>query len=380
MAGLRGAGNPAAMSETTAALRSEVREFLDDARSAGRFTPDVDAWFFGFDPEFTKALARRGWIGMTWPREYGGGGRSAHERLVVIEELLAAGAPMNAHWVSDRQMGPSLLRYGSEEQRMRFLPAIVQGELYTAIGMSERGSGSDLSSVSSRAVRVPGGWSLTGSKIWMGNAHRAHVAVVLCRTSEDSDRSQALSQLIVDLSSPGISVRPIITLLGTPHFCEVQFTEVFVPDGMLLGREGDGWEQVTAELAVERGGPERMLSTFPLLARVLDLLGGGWSDESSETVGRLSVRLIALRRMASALVEQDHSDLIHRARIAAFKELGTRFEADLTDAVRDVVDRSAIDDPVLGSLLRKAILTAPAASLRGGTTEIMRGIIARAVS
>lgn len=368
------------MSGATVALRAEVREFLDDARSAGRFTPDVDGWFFGFDPEFTKSLAERGWIGMTWPRDYGGGDRSARERLIVIEELLAAGAPMNAHWVSDRQMGPSLLRYGSEDQRARFLPAIARGELFTAIGMSERGSGSDLSSVSSSAIRVPGGWSLTGSKIWMGNAHRAHLAVVLCRTSTDTDRSRALSQLIVDLSSPGISVRPIITLLGTPHFCEVQFTDVFVPEDMLLGRAGDGWEQVTTELAVERGGPERMLSTFPLLARALDLLDDRASAESAEVIGRLAIRLVALRSMASALLEHDHADSMHRARIAAFKELGTRFEADLTDTVRDLVDRRAIEDPVLDELIRKAILTAPAASLRGGTTEIMRGIIARAVS
>jgi alkylation response protein AidB-like acyl-CoA dehydrogenase len=362
-----------------AALRADVRAFVDEARASGLFEPEVDGWFFGYSPDFSRAMAAKGWLGMTWPREYGGGGAPAEQRLVVIEELLAAGAPMNAHWVADRQTGPSILRYGSDEQRRTLLPRIAAGELFTALGMSEPGAGSDLAAIATRADRVAGGWSLTGTKIWMGNAHRAHLTVVLCRTSDSPNRAESMSQLIVDLASEGITVRPIVTLTGKPHFCEVHFDRVFVPDSMLLGTEGGGWPQVIAELAVERGGPERVMSTFVLLDRLVHVLDGVADPFVDARVGELATRLVALRALARSLLDES-DDSVLAVRAAAFKEAGTRFEAEVTATVRQLADVAQVHDEVLAGLLDAAVTVGPAAGLRGGTTEIMHGIVARGLS
>jgi alkylation response protein AidB-like acyl-CoA dehydrogenase len=165
-----------------AELRAEVREFLDGERAAGSWSPGADVWLSGWDAEFSRRLGARGWLGMTIPVEYGGHGRGALDRYVVTEELLAAGAPVAAHWVADRQIGPSLMRFGTEEQRKAFLPGIARGEIYFGIGMSEPDSGSDLASVRSRATKVDGGWSLSGKKVWTSGAHHAHAFFALVRT------------------------------------------------------------------------------------------------------------------------------------------------------------------------------------------------------
>ena len=267
---------PADLPPAAAQLRAQVREFLADERAAGAWRPRADVWLSGWDERFTKELGRRGWLGMTIPVEYGGHGASPLERYVVTEELLAAGAPVAAHWVADRQIGPTLLRFGTEEQRRRYLPGIAAGEVYFGIGMSEPDSGSDLASVRTKAERVDGGWALTGTKVWTSGAHRARAFFALARTAprDEAHRHAGLSQFIVELSSPGVTIRPIPLLTGAHHFNEVVFDGVFVPDAMVLGEIGSGWHQVTSELAFERSGPERFLSTYPLLAALVGELGG----------------------------------------------------------------------------------------------------------
>jgi alkylation response protein AidB-like acyl-CoA dehydrogenase len=225
-----------------AALRSAVRAFLADELQAGRFVPACDAWLSGWDESFSRRLAGRGWVGMTVPAEYGGRGRSALERYVVIEELLAAGAPVAAHWVSDRQIVPNLLRYGSEELRQRYLPAIARGECYFAIGLSEPDAGSDLAAVRTAGTRVNGGWRVSGTKIWTSGAHRARAFIVLLRTGPPDGRQRhvGLSQLLIELDQPGVTIRPIISMTGEHHFNEVVLDEVFVPDGQVVGTIGAG--------------------------------------------------------------------------------------------------------------------------------------------
>src|SRR6201991_2384705 len=262
---------PTELPPRAAALRADVRAFLAQERAGGAWTPRADVWLSGWDERFTKELARRGWLGMTIPVEYGGHGASPLDRYVVTEELLAAGAPVAAHWVADRQIGPSLLRFGTERQKRRHLPRIAAGECYFGIGMSEPDSGSDLASVRTKATRVDGGWRLSGTKVWTSGAHRAHAFFALARSSpvEDGNRHAGLSQFIVELDSPGVDIRPIRLLTGAHHFNEVVFDGVFVPDAMVLGEIGAGWRQVTSELAFERSGPERFLSTFPLLTALV---------------------------------------------------------------------------------------------------------------
>src|SRR5206468_2336920 len=144
----------------------------------------------------------------------------------------------------------------------RFLPAICRADVSFSIGMSEPGAGSDLAAVRTRAERVDGGWSVTGKKIWTGGAHVNDWFVVLCRTSEEEDRHAGLSQLIVDLRSPGLTTEPIPYMDGSEFFCRVSLEDVFVPHEFVLGEVGAGWRQNTSELAFERAGPERWLSTY----------------------------------------------------------------------------------------------------------------------
>lgn len=365
-------------------LRAEVRQFLVEDRAQHGWSSRVDSWIASWDPEFSRRLADRGWLGMTFPKEYGGGGFSHVERFVVIEELLAAGAPVAAHWVADRQAGPSLLKYGNEIQRQRYLPAIACGESYFAIGMSEPESGSDLASVRTRGVQVDGGWEISGTKVWTSGAHHANAFVVLARTAplEGTKRHEGLSQFLVPLDSTGIEIRPIKLLTGAHHFNEVVLTKTFVPDDMVLGSIGDGWDQVTSELGFERSGPERILSTQPLLDQLAHDLGAQGDDEqpwAASDIGDLISQLTALRALsASVAAALSESEPVGVA-AAAVKDLGTRYES----AVVDVASQSSPVAPAVDSedglsrLLAEGILHAPGFTLRGGTNEILSGVVAR---
>ena len=228
-------------------LRREVRAFLK--QELANTAPLSDSWS-AVNPDFSRKMGERGWIGMTWPKQYGGHERTALERYVLLEELLAAGAPVSAHWVADRQSGPLLLRFGSEEQREFFLPKIAAGECYFCIGMSEPDTGSDLASIRTRGTKVDGGWSVNGTKLWTSNAHRSHYMILLCRTAEKNDnRHEGMTQFIVDLKQPGVQIRPIKNLAGQHHFNEVVFTDFFIPDNRAVGTVGNGWRQVMNELA-----------------------------------------------------------------------------------------------------------------------------------
>jgi alkylation response protein AidB-like acyl-CoA dehydrogenase len=373
---------PAPRSDAAEQVREEVRAFLAEELAAGSFATHVDTWLSGVDPAFSRTLGERGWLGMTWPKQYGGHERTAMERYAVTEELLAAGAPVAAHWIADRQSGPNLLRYGTEAQKAEILPRIAAGECYFVIGMSEPDSGSDLASIRTRAVRNgDGDWVVTGAKIWTSNAHASHYAITLVRTSpaDPSNRHAGLSQLLVDLSLPGITVNPIRILDGGHHFNEVVFEDVVLPADMLLGTEGDGWHQVTAELAFERSGPERFLSTYPLIAEFARRVSASGDPAGVATLGRLAARLLALRQMSLRIAAAlDRGELPNLA-AALVKDVGTTFEADVIDEIRRVVDVPAsLDSPdPLGRALAEAQLHAPGYTLRGGTNEILRGIVAR---
>ena len=374
-----------------AGLRGEVRAFLAEERAAGGYEPRCDAWLSGHAPEFSHRLAERGWVGMTWPRRYGGQERSYMERYAVLEELLAAGAPVAAHWIADRQTGPLLLRYGTEAQRQRFLPAMARGECFFGIGMSEPDAGSDLAAVRTAARPVEGGYSVTGTKVWTSHAHRSDFMITLVRTAPlGEDRHLGLSQLIVDLRGPGITVRPIRLLSGEPHFNEVIFEEAFVAAEMLVGTEGEGWKQVTSELAYERSGPERFLSTFPLLAEAVTELGDDPGEAGARTLGALVARLDVLRRLSMDVARRlqggeaagpgasaealDFAGLNVQA--ALVKDLGTTFERQVIEAARLLVPPEGAG-ATYRRLYQEALTHAPGFTLRGGTNEILRGIVAR---
>src|SRR5713101_2719795 len=278
---------PPAPSPAAEALRAEVREFLGAELAQRSPQQRAESWT-GYDPAFSRKVGARGWIGMTWPKRYGGHERSALERYVVLEEMLAAGAPVSAHWIADRQSGPLLLRFGTEAQRQKFLPAIARGELAFAIGMSEPDSGSDLASLRTRAERVAGGYRVNGTKVWTSNAHLADYMIATFRTHHDpAKKHEGLTQFLVDTKLQGITMSPIIDLAGAHHFNMVVFEDAFVPEDMRVGEEGAGWKQVTTELAFERSGPERYLSSFALLLELIREVGKDPGERAAGTVGRL---------------------------------------------------------------------------------------------
>src|SRR5215831_120143 len=360
------------------ALRAEVREFIAGELAEGLWVPNSD---FGShrSAAFSGRLGARGWIGMTWPKRYGGGERSMLERYVVTEELLAAGAPVGAHWIADRQSAPLLLRFGTEEQRMTFLPGIARGEIFFCIGMSEPDSGSDLASIRTRAVPVAGGYEVTGTKIWTSYAHESHFAITLVRTGPaDADRHRGLSQLILDLKSPGITIRPIINLAGDHDFNEVVLERVFVSADRLVGREGEGWRQVSSELAFERSGPERFLSSFQVLVELIRRAGPDPEPHIAEAVGRMTAHLCTLRRMSLSIAGRLQAGETPNLEAALVKDLGNAFERQIPEIARLIapaLPRAANDR--FDEVLADTILHAPSWTLRGGTREILRGIIAR---
>ena len=367
-----------------AELRGSLRDFLAGDRAAFGWEPAVDAWLSSWDEDFSARLGDAGFLGLTIPPEYGGRGLGHLHRYVVTEELLACGAPVAAHWIADRQVGPGLLSYGTEEQRQRILPKIAAGRYFSAIGMSEPQAGSDLAACAARATRTDGGWLLSGTKVWTSGAHLAHQIVVLARTApQDPQRRHAgFSQFIVPTNSPGIDISPIVLMSGEHHFNEVTFAEVFVDDTNLLGRVGDGWRQVTAELSFERSGPERILTTAPLLTALVRLLAerDDLDDHATAALGHLLARVISLRQLSVSVASALAAGQSPVNEAALVKDLGTRFEQESVDLAADLLSYAADDSPGrdrVAALVEMAQLHAPLFTLRGGTNEVLRGMVAR---
>ena len=367
------------LSEPELGLQREVRAFLAEELPKGTFTPGL-GMAAPRDPAFSQKLAARGWVGMALPKAYGGGDRSAVERFLVVEELLRWGAPVGFHWVADRQTGPMLARFGSDSLKERFLPAICRGEVSFSIGMSEPDAGSDLAAVSTRAAEVPDGWRINGTKIWTGGAHVNDWFVVLCRTSDEDDRHAGLSQLVVDLRSPGVTARPIEYLDGQAFFCQVMLEDVFVPSEMVLGQIGEGWAQNTSELAFERAGPERWLSTY-LLVEGLLREGRVGDAQGRPVLGQAVAHWWAIRSLSLSVARAIDRGDSPAAESALVKELGTRFEQQVLDEVWNLVslEPDLQSDSAFERLLAAAILGAPSFTIRGGTNEILRSVAARAL-
>ena len=372
---------PSLLPATDEALRGPIRALIAEAIRDMPLARRARSWQ-GFDADFSRRLGEAGFLGLTLPSRYGGGERSPFARFIIVEELLSAGAPVAAHWIADRQSAPLILHYGTEAQREYFLPRICRGQAFFCIGMSEPGSGSDLASVRTRAERTDKGWRLNGQKIWTTNAQHSDYMIALVRTSgSTADRQAGLSQLIVDLKTPGITIRPIVDLTGDAHFAEVFFDNVELGEDALVGSEGAGWKQVTAELAFERSGPERIYSSIVLVdAWLAHVAAAGRRDRATAVLaGRMTAEIATLRAMSlavTALLAEGQSPVVEASLV---KDLGTSFEQAVPTWIGDDLAAHP-DEPVSPELYRTvAYLSqiAPSFSLRGGTREILRGIIAR---
>ena len=360
--------------DNISALRHEVREFVSRELPADEDSGD------GFCPEFSRKCGQAGFIGMTWPRRYGGRERSYLERHVVAEELLAAGAPIRAHWVADRQSGAILLKYAAAELCKKLLPDIARGECYFCIGMSEANSGSDLFSIRSRAEKTGDGWLINGSKLWTSHAHRTHYMIALLRTSApvEDNRRYGLTQFLIPMNAAGVTVRPVCNLAGEHDFNEVLFENVLVPRSHMLGKIDEGWKQVTDELIYERSSPDRFLETISVLYELIRLVEPRPDERAAEGIGRLAAQLSTLRQMSISTAAGLDQARMPGMEAAIVKDLGTCWEQELPSKARGMVTfRPGEPYRVFDETCRRAMLLAPKLTIQGGTTEVLRGIIAR---
>ena len=350
------------------ALRERARTVA--ASAVERFGRHNDSWINGFSKEFAMEMAAEGWIGMTWPTEFGGGGQPAINRLIVGEELISAGAPIAAMWFADRQMGPTLIRFGTPEQQAAFLPGILSGETTWCIGMSEPNSGSDLASLTTSAVRDGDHFVINGQKIWTSFGEVADYCYLICRTDSSGPPHKGISEVIVPMDTPGIEVRPITDMTTNRHFCEVWFTDVRVPVTNLVGVEGNAFAQTMAQLEHERGGIDRLVSN-----RALYEIALARADHDDARVRQQIAALEIGYRIGRVLVTREVLRQAPAGFSAATKCFCTEHEVRVSQFVFETLGAKA----TLWSDVTHGLLYTPGYTIMGGTSNIMRNILGERV-
>ncbi|MGD9700838.1 MAG: acyl-CoA dehydrogenase family protein [Acidimicrobiia bacterium] len=350
------------------ALRAQARQVAGEAVATyGRHN---DSWINGFSKEFAAELAARGWIGMTWPSEFGGAGRPPIDRLIVAEELISAGAPIGAMWFADRQMGPTLIAYGTPEQQAAFLPGILAGETTWCIGMSEPDAGSDLASLTCSARRDGDEWVINGQKIWTSFGAVADYCYLICRTSADGPPHAGISEIVVPMDSPGIEVRPITDMTANRHFCEVFYTDVRVPVTNLVGTEGGAFKQTMRQLEHERGGIDRLVSNHALYRSALDR-----ADLTDPLLRQEVAALESAYRIGRILVVRE----VLRQAPAGFSAATKCFCTEHEWRVAQFVSRVLGADATLWSPITAGLCYAPGYTIMGGTSNVLRNILGERV-
>jgi alkylation response protein AidB-like acyl-CoA dehydrogenase len=354
----------------------QLQALGDEARSVGRraaakFEMPEDSWLIGNDRSFSRELAERGWIGMTWPVEHGGQGRTALERFMVVEGLISTGAPIASSWFADRQIGPTLLQFGTDEQRTRWLPGIVDGSAQWSIGMSEPDAGSDVASIRTRAARDGDRWIVNGQKIWTSGAADADWIYLIARTDPDAAPHQGLSEFVVAMDSPGITIKPITDATGNRHFCEVFLEDVEVPHAHLVGEANGSFRQVMRQMEHERGGIDRLVSNRALYDLVRERLGTITDPLLRQQFARAeSIYTIARNMVLREVVGQAPPGWS-----AITKTLATEFETE----VANLCGRALGAETMLWNRVSRNICYAPAYTMMGGTTQVLRNIVGERV-
>lgn len=356
-------------------LSDELAELKSQARAvANQGVADHgvhnDSWINGFSKEFSATLGAEGWVGMTWPTEFGGGGRPPIERVIMAEEMIGAGAPIAASWFADRQFGPSIYSYGTPEQQERYLPDMLAGTTTWGIGMSEPNSGSDLASLATSAVRDGDTYVVNGQKIWTSGGALADYVYLICRTDSSGRPHEGVSELIVPMDLPGIEVRTIRDMVGNTHFCEIFFTDVEVPAENLVGVEGGAFKQTMVQLEHERGGIDRLVSNRPLY----DL---AWSkaDRDNPLVRQTIARLESDYHVGRLLVYREVLRQAPKGFSAATKVFCTEHQVRVADFAAQVLG----PEMTLDNQQSQEYCYSPSYKLAGGTSEIMRNILGERV-
>lgn len=364
-------------------FRKEVRSFLEGELRSGGFEPRCDGWIGGYSPEFSRKLAQKGWIGLSWPKQYGGGGRSHLDRLILTEELLRYGTPCGLHWFADRQVGPCIIAYGSDEQKREYLPPITRAEMSFGLGLSEPGAGSDLASLRTSAVESGDVFIVNGQKVWTSLGHLVTHMYLVVRSDTTVPKHKGISELVVDMSLPGITVRPLIDMTGEKHFNEVFFDNVKVPKKCLIGQKNNGWNQITAQLDYERSGIERVMGNYPLLEAVIARMKqeGKRDPVLRSKVAQMAIEFEIGRLLAYRVASMIEEGKLPRHETAMAKLFCTEYEQRIARTGMEVAGlHGQLGNDARGTSFARhandSYLYAQGYTLMAGTSEILRTVIA----
>ena len=375
--------------EEQEAFRQEVRDFLEEELRQGSYTPSCDAWIQGYSPEFTKKVAEKGWIGLTWPKDYGGQGRSNIDRLILTEEMLRYGAPTACHWFADRQIGRSIIAFGTEEQKRELLPRILRGEAYVGLGMSEPEAGSDLASLKTRAVEDGDDYVIDGQKMWTSCAGFMNYIYLVARTDPEAPKHRGISEFIIRADLPGITIQPTIDITGSEAWGEVFYDGVRVPKACLIGEKNRGFYQILNQLDYERAGLERLMGNYPLFDAIIK-----FTRETRQNGKPLSQDTLIRQKLAQLQIEFDVGRLLTyrvvlvmdegrapNVEAAMAKAYCTTFEQRLASVATEILGlygqllAESKWAPVLG-MAPHSFLGSKGYSLQAGTTEVLKNIVA----
>jgi len=370
-------------------FRQEVKDFLEDEIKQGTFQPGCDAWIQGYSPEFTKKVSQKGWIGLTWPEEYGGKGRSHIDRLILTEEMLRYGAPAACHWFADRQIGGGILRYGNEEQKRELLPKIIAGEAYVGLGLSEPEAGSDLASLRTRATGDGDDYIIDGQKMWTSCGMFMNYIYVVARTDPEAPKHRGISEFIFETSLPGITITPTIDITGSTAWAEVFFDGMRIPGKCLIGEKNRGFYQVVNQLDYERAGLERLMGNYPLFEAIIQFV-----KETKKNGKPLSEDTLIRQKLAQLQVEFDIGRLLTYKVVTVMEEgrapnveasmakaYSTSFERRLASVTMDILGlygqlwAESKYAPILG-MGSHSYLASTGYSLQAGTSEVLRNVVA----
>jgi alkylation response protein AidB-like acyl-CoA dehydrogenase len=370
-------------------FRQEVRAFLENEIRQGSFQPMCNGWLHGFSWDFTKKLAAKGWLGLTWPREYGGQARSQVDRMVLTEEILRCGAPAACHWVAEWQIGRVIYTSGTEEQKQTILPKILKGEVCFGLGMSESEAGSDLSSLKTSAVSDGDYYIINGRKMWTSSAaHMTHI-YMLARTDTAAPKQKGISNFIVDCSLPGVTIHSTFDINGFAAWGEVFFDNIRVHNNQLVGEKNRGFHQILNQLDYERAGMEWLMGNYPLFDGLIRFCKKTKRKDKPisqdppirSRLAQLQVQFevgrLLMYRVAQ-IIDQGKAPNIEAAKAKIYC---TTFEQKLAGAAVDILglygqlwkDSECVP---LHGMAPDSFLASKGYSLQGGTDEILKGIIA----
>jgi alkylation response protein AidB-like acyl-CoA dehydrogenase len=373
-------------------FRLQLRRWLETALPAGWgetvFEPEDEVERYMFRRDWDRTLSQGGWAGINWPTEYGGRGATLVERAIFAEEMALAKAPESLNIIGQNLAGPTILHYGSDEQKRRFLPPIISSDEIWCQGFSEPNAGSDLASCRTKAERRGDHYVVNGQKIWTSYAQYSQWCFALVRTDPDAPKHKGLSFLLIDMASPGLSVRPLRQISGESEFNETFFEDVMVPVENLVGAENDGWRIAMTTLAYERGPEDclgRQIRFKQELELLLDIASEGPDALTDDPLVRQSLgrsiveveamRLVALKSFSRYLAGHD------RGPDASIVKLYWSHAAQrMNEAALDILGPSAVlsgNDPAATAAGRfqNSFLQSKAFSIYSGSSEIQRNII-----